>query len=73
MVNAVGAVGILASFTDGPSMLYIYPSAGTIPMHRSQQLHPSRRAGGRSRAALTVGKSSWSISIGPYKKRTTKT
>jgi hypothetical protein len=33
MVTAVGAGGILASFTDGPSVLYIYPSAGTISMH----------------------------------------
>jgi hypothetical protein len=67
MVTAVGAGGILANFTDGQSVLNIYPSAGTIPMH------PYGSGGERPRAALTAGKSSWGISIGPYNKRATKT
>jgi hypothetical protein len=33
LVIAVGAVGILASFTGGLGSLSVYPSAGKMPMH----------------------------------------
>ena len=43
---AVGAVGILASFTDGLSSLCVYPSAGTMPMHPANDYtHPYKDAG----------------------------
>src|SRR5829696_4757522 len=71
----VPAVGILTSSIESLRSLSVCPSAGTIPMHRSQRLHPSPIGvpGSVPRVALAVGKSSWGISVGPYNKRATKT
>jgi hypothetical protein len=45
---AVGAVGILVSFTDGLLSLSVYPSAGAISMYlASDYIHPYGSAGGR--------------------------
>jgi hypothetical protein len=46
---AVGAGGILTSFTDGLSSLSVYPSAGTTSMHQARDyIHPYKDAGGCS-------------------------
>jgi hypothetical protein len=48
MVTAVGAVGILTSFTRGLSSPCVYPSAGATSMHlASDYIHPYKDAGGR--------------------------
>ena len=47
LVMAVGVVGILASFTDGPSSLHVHPSAGALSMHpTSDYIYPYRCVGG---------------------------
>jgi hypothetical protein len=43
LIIAVGAVGIVASSTDGLSSLSVYPSAGTLSMHLpSDYIYPYR-------------------------------
>jgi hypothetical protein len=44
LVIAVGAVGILAGFSDGLSSLSVYPSAGATVMHQVNQRELDRAA-----------------------------
>jgi hypothetical protein len=48
MEAAVGAVGILTSFTDGLRSLSVYPFSGEASMRlASDYIHPYRSSGGR--------------------------